>query len=65
MINIENPIIPSKTWWRARFGWTMTKYTFSVTTPQSGYEGQGDTYTDVRIDRHTKLTGYTCRGNGI
>ena len=39
----------------------MTKYTFYVTTSQSGGEGQGNTHTDAGTDVQTKLIRHTER----
>ena len=35
----------------------MIKYEFYVTPPPIGGEIQGDTHTDIEIDRHTNLIG--------
>ena len=59
--NIVNPSIPSKHRWRARFGWTMMKYTFYVTTSESGGESQGNTYADFRKYSYKNIIGHTCR----
>ena len=49
----------------ARFGLTMMKYAFYVTTSQSGVEGRDDTHIETGIDIQTKLTGQTGRPTGI
>ena len=43
----------------------MIKYEFYVTPPQIGGEIQGDTHTDIEIDRHTNLIGQADRPTGI
>ena len=53
--NIVNSSIKSKTRGRMRFGLTMIKYTFYVTTSQIGGGDQGDTQKDFRSDIQTNL----------
>ena len=53
--NIVNPSIPGKPRGCARFGWTMMKYAFYITTYQSGGEGKVDTQTEVWTERQKNL----------